>query len=597
MKIRKILKIILSIVIILGVNITCTYAFSGLEQMDITVDINQDITTNFSLPRKFVNIVGKMQERYNLKDFLNIYVKNQGATNRCWAMSTNTAIETTVNRQRNSNLILSEEYLDVQTDKLYAKEDGMGNVLIALGYYTSGNSPQTTEGEDADIKINNYEMFPTIYKTKEGEEIKYINKTGFFNRNYYTEEQVNTVRNQIKEQVMKYGAVTATMYSTLDDRYYGEDGISFYSDDFLLTPANHQVTIIGWDDNYAIENFNSEKRPLNPGAYIVQNSYGEEMFNNGIFYVSYDDCNIEAAIFGITEVAEKDYDAIYQHDELGINNSLSAKVDAYGANVFTRTTSDKERLKEISIATTANGEYEIYINPQDGELSEDKLKKVGTLKTNQAGYHTFKLTNPIILNGEKFVVAVKYIKGSDELAHIGMEYNDEKVWAKAESSAGESYISTDMKEWMDLKSMATDIPDLETANLCIKAFTEDANKREYVFENTGYIKNILPNTTGKVFKMNAKAESIEIDDTQIIKTGMKLIVNGNEYIAVVLGDIDGDGQITLIDLAKMKQHIVKMNGKILEKEKLQAADINLDNNADLIDLGSMKRVLVGLKDL
>ena len=76
---------------------------------------------------------------------------------------------------------------------------------------------------------------------------------------------------------------------------------------------------------------------------------------------------------------------------------------------------------------------------------------------------------------------------------------------------------------------------------------------------------------------------------------MKAKIDGKEYTLIVVGDIDCDGKLTLIDLAKIKQHLVEINK--LENERLQGADINLDNEINLVDLSRIKQALVGLKEI
>ena len=116
--------------------------------------------------------------------------------------------------------------------------------------------------------------------------------------------------------------------------------------------ADHQVTIIGWDDNYDITNFNEKNRPSTPGAYIVLNSWGEEFGENGAYYISYEDALIERGILGVVSTTDIEYDNIYQYDELGNNYVVAGASEMYGANVFKRENSTKkEVLTEVSVSS------------------------------------------------------------------------------------------------------------------------------------------------------------------------------------------------------------------------------------------------------
>ena len=79
---------------------------------------------------------------------------------------------------------------------------------------------------------------------------------------------------------------------------------------------NHDVIIVGWDDNYPKENFS--KTPEGDGAFLCKNSWGTEFGDDGYFYVSYYDSIIGTTNAVYTKAGDVDnFDHIYQTDELG----------------------------------------------------------------------------------------------------------------------------------------------------------------------------------------------------------------------------------------------------------------------------------------
>lgn len=97
----------------------------------------------------------------------------------------------------------------------------------------------------------------------------------------------------IKQTVYLYGGVESSLYMDFDDptqdsAYYSREYSSYgYTGE---EAANHDVVIIGWDDDYPAENFT--RAVAGDGAFICQNSWGESFGEDGIFYVSYYDTNI-----------------------------------------------------------------------------------------------------------------------------------------------------------------------------------------------------------------------------------------------------------------------------------------------------------------
>ena len=107
-------------------------------------------------------------------------------------------------------------------------------------------------------------------------------------------------------------------------------------------------------------------------------------------------------------------------------------------------------------------------------------------------------------------------------------------------------------------------------------------------------------TTVRDFKINivTNQELIFMDkdnkvlkEDDIIGTGTKLKVgNMEEYILVVKGDIDGNGKISIIDLAKLKLHYISQ--EILTGHNLRAGDMNGDSKVTLTDLGQIRLKLI-----
>lgn len=84
----------------------------------------------------------------------------------------------------------------------------------------------------------------------------------------------------------------------------------------------------------------------------------------------------------------------------------------------------------------------------------------------------------------------------------------------------------------------------------------------------------------------------EIKGEAFVGTGMQIDMIWNDeettsYILVVKGDVDGDGNIGINDLAKINAHRLKK--KTLEKENFMAADVDDNGIIDLTDLSKVNR--------
>lgn len=85
----------------------------------------------------------------------------------------------------------------------------------------------------------------------------------------------------------------------------------------------------------------------------------------------------------------------------------------------------------------------------------------------------------------------------------------------------------------------------------------------------------------------------ELKDTNFVGTGMKIKHENEEWTIIIRGDLDGNGEFTVTDIAKQKLNLV-------EQEKLTgeyeiAADYNQDGKVTLTDLSQMKTALVDME--
>jgi C1A family cysteine protease len=261
--------------------------------------------------------------------------------------------------------------------------------------------------------------------------------------------------NAIKSALTTYGGVyTAFSWDggTSTSSYYNSATAAYY--DGTKEQGNHAGTIVGWDDNYARTNFSTT--PPGNGAWIVKNSWGTSFGKSGYFYVSYYDANmghLENAVF--TAEPTTNYTTNYQYDPFGMQSSIGSSSTAYGANVFSATSTGT--LKAVGFwVPYANTQYtaQVYVNPTDSSnpTSGTPMSTISG-SVSYTGYYTESLSTTVPLTkGETFAVVIKFTAPSGDNNPVPVQQRTGDDSNAPNAVAGQSFWSSDGTTWTDFAS-------------------------------------------------------------------------------------------------------------------------------------------------
>ena len=274
----------------------------------------------------------------------------------------------------------------------------------------------------------------------------------------------------IKRAVYKDGGVSTSIYaSALNSNITQTSNYNKKTNAYCYigpSKPNHEVVIVGWDDDYPAERFNNNVP--GDGAFICQNSWGDRFGEDGVFYISYFDSNIGKQAVSYSRVDELGrYDNIYQSDLCGWVGQMGYGKDwVYAANTYTALGYEEVRAAGF-YALKDNTSYQLFfVNNYEntGSLAKRTLVAEGSLK--DAGYYTVEFTTPAqVKQGENFAV-VLYINTPGINNPMALEYVADDMTRNVDITDGKGFISNNGLDWECVE-------DVTQANLCLKAYSKN----------------------------------------------------------------------------------------------------------------------------
>ena len=465
--------------------------------------------------------------------------------NDCWIYSSLSALETKLLKSGFTANNFSAEHMNLwATTKSNGKGwlrsiTSDGYAFTALGYLSSWHGG---------IEQSDFESFADEYNPDTdlsslvnygATAIKYID---------------NCPREEIKQEIMDNGSIYAAYsHSTF---YENSDRTAYFCPKGSPKATGHAIAIVGWDDDFAKENFKTVNGilPENNGAWLVKNSWGNYNSLNGYFWMSYEDAYLFSSTFRYNYAIE-DVTPITDDIKLMQNEIYGATYEFnyidYDSVTYLNLFNFSEgynKLDSVMFESTAkNSDYEIYYVPAENKTpvsDESKWTLLSTGTVPYSGYLNID-TNDFDLPVTYGAIAVKISKNeASDKNTIGVgewlnKSNGQFAFIN-ETKKGESYIYKDGKMIDILDWYKAERDDDLGGTFVIKAIT---NKTELAVTMLGDI------------DLNNKLDVLDVTDLQMAISG------GSNLTAVqkLNADTDQNNEINVNDVTQLQIMISDKN--------------------------------------
>lgn len=525
------------------------------EELEDIKEKQEEEKENLKEENPDIVIEEKIPSKFDLRDKIEIPVRNQGGFGLCWDFTMVKSIETNLALRTGEYYDLSEMYPD------YMLSDGYISTFRRLHDGGNAGEFESIEGMVLEEEFPYGEYDADLYKdsVKSLQPTIYVNEIVYFpNPKNKSDSEKKDFRDTVKRHIMNYGSVYCSVYSPDSTADYMNKN-NMYSTGSEMPKGFHAMSVIGWDDNYSKDNFDCVEKPKKDGAYIVMNSWGYCDYE--IIYISYEDSCVENEMAGVINPGKEK-----------INNYASIKFE--DKNLYEAVKKNtKYRVKKYDDQT-----LELFYNKND--LDDFIYMSVENVDIKSfAGIENFTNLSSLAINN----CTVEDISQIAKLEKL-------KVLTLSNCNISDfSFIKNKTIEHLNISNNPVDnlefVKNLDNLKYLIASYTKIGNDDiKYITQNTGLVNLVISNTEITDYSFLAKLDNLVHVDLSgnIIEKNIKLSKSINSIGANNCG-------LTNLDFIKDCKNLKVLSLKDNDIKSIKSLN-EIDETADHIVLAGNKNI-------
>ncbi len=463
---KKLIGLLICVILIFNTYVCFAdeeYGAEELEFKQIYIDVHDPVVApstsiqiqSFSEAGSSVSLLTEIEEEFP-ESYRSEYVspiKNQRGSGNCWIFSTMGALEGFMLKNypvyddegnlKTDAYDFSENHMQYMVSNLYNNTEFGHNMGIgtaghagkSIPYFLNRRGPVNDTDDEfvwpavgrdfsqsANVPLSDYVVTGMTLVTG----LDYADAC-----NYSSVNKQAMIKLE-KKLIMEYGSVVCTVNASTANYVDTKKANLYYappssSEDVLA--INHSVLAVGWDDTYSRENFKRtvdgvDIMPDGDGAFIIKNSHGTSVGDEGYFYLSYFDYYASHDLTAITGMKPRDNSEIlYSHDDffpyssVAYGNSNEPIYSLMFGNQFERN-ANNEILTDVSLYAVKGSQYDVYLIDTEmlqygnyegivyfENMSENTTKVYDGFIPECSGYYTIDVDDKQI-NSDKFSIMI-----------------------------------------------------------------------------------------------------------------------------------------------------------------------------------------------
>ncbi len=349
---------------------------------------------------------------------------------------------------------------------------------------------------------------------------------------------------------------------------------------FIVLRSDYGST---WDGNVYITN--STLRYLNDNSNVLIR-HTPTTDSNGLIHDYGYELHFPNVYVENFTIDDREYENV---NEFMVINNSNQKNDLLPQSYFP----DTIYINKIKYASNSNKPIKLFSVDADYLKGNYVITDLDLLVGNENYTHKFNI-------GETFStdksVTLTINKQSSSENSVSIYRNDELIINNQEISNKYNYNFTDDGKYkIVLKSKDSfynhiGTKEFEFEIIGLETLLGILQRNNYTVNN-GFVYNFIVGESVLSIRNKLGSDVIINTGNTIISTGAVITRNSERYVAVIKGDVNGDGKISPMDYVKVKNHIMKIN-IIYGNEYLDAANMNNDEKISPMDYVKIKNCIM-----